>query len=846
MNYRIFLMSILGFSFILFSLISNGEEKGEISSALEYLKTYKFGMGVAPLNPIVEAIKTTQNDPAKQEELSRRLMDVFSEATIDGKRFIVRQLVIVGTPSIVPKLAPFLEKEETVDLACRVLEQIPGKEATQALLDALNKTHSDSLKVAVINSLGRRRDEVAVPTLQKYLDSSVEEVRDSALFALSEIPSPKSAEVLWNWGRDKLSSGDEKIIENLLKVANNVSKISEGKEISISIYEAVYANPKTSGVSKVNALQGLMELKGKEMLPVLEKNILFGDRILSYASVDLLKKRVVSDEEVSEVINSVLPKSSSALQLALLEVITARRLKLTLPRVLEMLNSTSLEVKLMAIEALGEVGDVGSANTLMGLALSEGKEVSECAKDALLKISSSGITEFLVDKAKSGSEAERRLAVKLIGDRREVQAKPMLLECIEKGDEVVLSEALDSISIIGEEDDLSTLFDRVSKDVGGASRYMPAIISILSRVGDEARRVGYITDRLNKAKNNDERKVYIELLGNLKTPEGTQILKGMVDKEKDLLNVVVKALGNSEDVEALKFLLSKLSELRSDDLRYTAVSSCLNILRGDVPLVEFEKCAYYIDLWKFSGGRAILQRNILGNISKLNRVEALNFVEGIQPTEDIKNDWQTARLNLAKNLVFSYPERCITILESNIGGLKDKQREEVSVVLNGAKNRGNFLCAWSVSGPYQMDDYSAERLFKEVSLPPETDPASVRDWRVLPMKVRGDGLIYGDLFEQLGGGVECVAYVACKINCESPSKARLLLGSNDGIKVWLNGKLIHSSPNGRVMTPDEDKVEVNLEKNNVLLMGVYNQGGAWEFTAKLDGLDYNTVKVEPY
>ncbi len=846
MNFRTFVISVLGISFVSLCLITNGEETGDISSALEYLKTYKFGMEVAPLNPIVEAIKTTQNDPAKQEELSRKLMDVFSEATIDGKRFISRQLVVVGTPSIVPKLAPFLEKEETVELACRVIEQIPGKEATQALLDVLNKSLSDSIKVAVINSLGRRRDEDAVPTLQKYLDSSVKEVRDSALFALSEIPSTKSAEVLWNWGRDKLSSGDEKVIEDLLKVANNVSKIGEGKEISLSIYEAIYADPKTSGVSKINALQGLMMLKGKEILPILEKNILSGDRVLSYASVDLLKNKVVSDEEVSEVINSVLPKASSTLQLALLEVITVRRLKSTLPRVIEMLNSTSLEVKLMAIEALGEIGDVGSANTLMGLALSGGKEVSESAKDALLKISSSGVTEFLVDKAKSGSEAERRLAVRLIGERREVQVKPMLLECIKKGDEVVLSEALDSISIIGGEDDLSTLFEKVSNDVAGASKYIPAIISILSRVGDEARRVGYVTDRLNKAKNNDEKKVYIELLGNLKTPEGTQILKDMVDKEKDLLHVVVKALGSSEDVEALKLLLSKLSEFKSDDLRYTGVSSCLNILRGNVPLVESERCAYYVELWKFSDGKPILQRNILGSISKLNRVEALNFVEGIQPTEDIKNDWGTARINLAKNLVFSYPERCITILESSIGGLKDKQREEVSVVLNGAKNRSNYLCAWSVSGPYQMDDYSAERLFKEVSLPPETDLASVRDWRVLPMKIRGDGLIYGDLFEQLGGGVECVAYVACKINCESPSKARLLLGSNDGVKVWLNGKLIHSSPNGRVMTPDEDKVEVNLEKDNVLLMGIYNQGGAWEFTAKLEGLDYNTVKVEPY
>jgi hypothetical protein len=77
-----------------------------------------------------------------------------------------------------------------------------------------------------------------------------------------------------------------------------------------------------------------------------------------------------------------------------------------------------------------------------------------------------------------------------------------------------------------------------------------------------------------------------------------------------------------------------------------------------------------------------------------------------------------------------------------------------------------------------------------MSFPPETDINSVKDWRILPMKVRADGLIYADLFEFLNGELECVAYVACKITVPEPSAAKFLLGTNDGVKVWLNGKLI--------------------------------------------------------
>jgi hypothetical protein len=86
------------------------------------------------------------------------LVSVLPETSIDGKRFIARQLLFIEHHPLFPDIAPLLKNSETIDIACRILEQIPGKEATQCLIEALKQTTSDDDKVFIINALSRRKD----------------------------------------------------------------------------------------------------------------------------------------------------------------------------------------------------------------------------------------------------------------------------------------------------------------------------------------------------------------------------------------------------------------------------------------------------------------------------------------------------------------------------------------------------------------------------------------------------------------------------------------------------------------------------------------------------------------
>jgi hypothetical protein len=90
-----------------------------------------------------------------------------------------------------------------------------------------------------------------------------------------------------------------------------------------------------------------------------------------------------------------------------------------------------------------------------------------------------------------------------------------------------------------------------------------------------------------------------------------------------------------------------------------------------------------------------------------------------------------------------------------------------------------------------------------------------------------------NLIEAIGNAQNAVAYLRATIGSLEEQKAILQLGSDDGVKVWLNGKLIHAKNVARGVSPDEDKIPVALRHGgNELLLKVTNGAGDWGAIAR--------------
>ncbi|HET6452923.1 MAG TPA: hypothetical protein VFI02_00840, partial [Armatimonadota bacterium] len=91
-----------------------------------------------------------------------------------------------------------------------------------------------------------------------------------------------------------------------------------------------------------------------------------------------------------------------------------------------------------------------------------------------------------------------------------------------------------------------------------------------------------------------------------------------------------------------------------------------------------------------------------------------------------------------------------------------------------------------------------------------------------------------------------VAYAYATLVSAEPTSARLLLGSDDGVKVWVNGKLVHQSHETRGVKRDEEAVDIRLNKGvNRLLFKVDQHFGGWGLIARIDAPATEVLDILP-
>jgi putative heme-binding domain-containing protein len=136
---------------------------------------------------------------------------------------------------------------------------------------------------------------------------------------------------------------------------------------------------------------------------------------------------------------------------------------------------------------------------------------------------------------------------------------------------------------------------------------------------------------------------------------------------------------------------------------------------------------------------------------------------------------------------------------------------------------------WQLIGPFPRDG-------KEH--PPQTEQkfdAVYRgaDKEVRWHPVRADAGQNGrvNLYKLLTTTQQVVAYGYAEIDSATARDATLLVGSDDTITIWLNGKKVHDHQGDRGWTYNQDRVQVKLDKGkNRLLIQCGNSGGPWDFS----------------
>ncbi|MHC4603013.1 MAG: hypothetical protein ACYS6W_06745 [Planctomycetota bacterium] len=172
-----------------------------------------------------------------------------------------------------------------------------------------------------------------------------------------------------------------------------------------------------------------------------------------------------------------------------------------------------------------------------------------------------------------------------------------------------------------------------------------------------------------------------------------------------------------------------------------------------------------------------------------------------------------------------------------------KGKTDLSAATYDGLKPGKFMRRWLFLGLIQIpwegetyfpDDKTAIKYVDAKLLGLEQFEPKVRigekdyEWAILNSEYGVVDLtqVYDDWF--------VVAYAWAQINMAEETHGVLGIGSDDSVKVWLNGKLVHKNLVVRGVIADNDRVPVTFKKGkNQLVLKILNTGGPWGFACRL-------------
>jgi len=227
-------------------------------------------------------------------------------------------------------------------------------------------------------------------------------------------------------------------------------------------------------------------------------------------------------------------------------------------------------------------------------------------------------------------------------------------------------------------------------------------------------------------------------------------------------------------------------------------------------------------------------------LSQLGRIplkEALEMSLGYLDEPELVNEAGLAVVNIAESLAETNPQLANKVANEVLEHCKMPAIVKRAWALRVKPAAGGpFIQDWLVCGPYRQKGIVGAIAVFDLAFGPEKPDEAVK-WYAAPA---------GDTINLMGcfpNQTDCVAYLKTEIIARQATDAILLMGSDDGIKVWLNGTVVHSNNVDRGQVVDQDMAPIKLkEGSNELMLKVTQGGGGWSVCTRIVGPDGLPIK----
>ena len=549
--------------------------------------------------------------------------------------------------------------------------------------------------------------------------------------------------------------------------------------------------------------------------------------------------RDIPGREITEALAKHLPNLPAAGQVQLLSAFADRADAAALPAVIKASDSADESVRIAALKAVGQLGDASSVSLLSGRAAQTSGEEQKAARESLYRLRGQQVDQAILAAIPSTRGDVKIELIQSVGERNAVSGIPVLLETAKDADSKVQRESFKVLKTVADAKFLPALVELLiktkSQSVRGEAE--KTVAAVAHKIEQKDRQAEAVLAALAQVVDAEARCSLLSVLGRIGDNSALpELRKALADDDAKIQDAAIRALSDWANPAPVDDLLKVAKTSDNQVHRILALRGFVRLLGLETGRPAEEVIELYQQAMKLAPD-VPEKRKVLSGLANTKSLAALEMAATCLQDSALQQEAEVAVVKIAEGIYGSYPEKTKEVLGKVMQTSKsDSLREQAQNVINQIGRFEDYITAWQVSGPYTQQGADGTQLFDVAFAPEKPDPPSA-DWQIMPAGTNQDRPWLMELDRALGGDNRA-AYLRTNVWSDKSRKVLLELGSDDGIKVWLNGQVVHANNATRPASPGQDKVEVTLKQGwNPLLLKVTQGGGEWAVCARIRQLD---------
>jgi HEAT repeat protein len=569
--------------------------------------------------------------------------------------WLLKQLERLDRGEAVSAIALVLDDKDTLvrDAAIGALANIPSPAASDKLRAKLASTTDSKSKVGLVNALGFHADPASVAAIAKELANSDQVLAEAAAKALGKIGTPEAASALKTAQAKASNDLRLRIDDSLLLAADKLVQGNKATEAA-AIYNELNKPTEPRSI-RMAALKGVIDTSGERADAVLLAALGGKDADARDIAVSSFGKTCCGVKHKVADALATLPADG---QIALLGAMASNRYKPGLASALKAVQKGSEPVKAAALKALGRLGDASTAAILIDAMRSDG-DVGAAARTSLETMFAKDLDAKLIERMQQAQDlGQRGLFIEILDRRAAASAVPALLKEAVNNDSQIRRRAMSALGRLASAENVAPMIHAMLplKDRGEREDAERAIALVCSRITEEDRQADPVLAVYNAGSEGDK-SALLPTLGRIGCDKTrTLVLAALANGDGDRYEGAFAAVCNWPGADMAEQLLKLCEKPKDKDHQVRAMRAFTHAIGDPRQGSPKEKLVMLTRAMQIADSDE-QRRMLIERIPSIRVIDALRLVVPLVESPKLKEPACRAIVDLAHHNEVRHPNK---------------------------------------------------------------------------------------------------------------------------------------------------------------------------------------------